>query len=148
VAAPGAINPEKAGLVYWMDRVLEEHAKLGDHLSADPVHDLRVALRRCILIADIMKDLDPGGDWKPMRRAGKRLFRQLGALRDTQVLTEWVERLGTPGEDSTVMLQEGLKARYDHGAEGRKVVQQEAMASLGDETGWPFPARGFRSACE
>ena len=113
MAASGAINPEKAGLAYWMDRVLEEHAKLGDDLSADPVHDLRVALRRCILIADIMKDLDPVGDWKPMRKAGKRLFRHLGALRDVQVLTEWVERLGTPGEASTVTLLEGLKAKYE-----------------------------------
>ncbi|MBZ5697722.1 MAG: CHAD domain-containing protein [Acidobacteriia bacterium] len=113
MAVSGAINPEKTGLMYWMDQVLEEHAKLGDHLSADPVHDLRVALRRCILIADIMKDLDPGGDWKPMRKAGRHLFQHLGALRDAQVLTEWVERLGTPGEASTATLLEGLKAKYE-----------------------------------
>jgi CHAD domain-containing protein len=113
VAASGITDQKKNGLAHWMDQVLEEHAKLGHHLSADPVHDLRVALRRCILIADIMKDLDPESHWKPMRKAGRRLFRRLGALRDAQVLTGWVERLGIPGEASTVALLEGLKARSE-----------------------------------
>ena len=101
MAQSRSTNPEKIGLPYWMDQVLEEHSKLGDDLSAEPVHDLRVALRRCILIADVMKDLDPGGDWKSMRKAGRRIFHRLGALRDTQVLTEWVEQLGSPGDAST-----------------------------------------------
>lgn len=96
-----------------MDRVLEEHAKLDVDWAPEPVHDLRVALRRCILIADLMKDLDPGADWKPMRKAGRRLFRQLGTLRDTQVLTEWVEKLGVAGEASTAVLLEELKARCE-----------------------------------
>src|ERR1700676_2401683 len=29
-------NPEKVGLPYWMDRVLEEHSKIGDELAAEP----------------------------------------------------------------------------------------------------------------
>jgi CHAD domain-containing protein len=101
-----------------MDRVLEEHSKLNGNWTPDPVHDLRVALRRAILIADLMRDLDPGADWKSMRKAGRRLFRQLGTLRDTQVLAEWVEKLGAQDEASTVVLLEGLKAKYeqDHAA--------------------------------
>jgi CHAD domain-containing protein len=106
-------NPEKFGLPYWMDRVLEEHSKLGGELSAEPVHDLRVALRRCILIANMMKGLDPGGDWKSMRKAGRRIFHRLGALRDTQVLAEWIEKLGSPGEASRDLLLESLKAKYE-----------------------------------
>jgi CHAD domain-containing protein len=96
-----------------MDRVLEEHSKLDGTWAPEPVHDLRVALRRSILIADLMKDLDPGADWKPMRKAGRRLFRQLGTLRDTQVLSEWVEKLGITGEASTAVLLDGLKAKYE-----------------------------------
>src|SRR6267378_8107660 len=96
-----------------MDRALEQHSKLNGNWSPETVHDLRVALRRCILIADLMRSLDPAAGWKPMRKAGRRLFRQLGALRDTQVLAEWVEKLGVAGEASTVVLLEGLKAKYE-----------------------------------
>lgn len=69
-----------------------------DHVSAnfgpDPVHDLRVALRRCRSLADGLMALDPDPDWKAMKKAGKRLFQRLGALRDVQVMMEWVEKLG------------------------------------------------------
>ncbi len=114
MAQPAVNNPERTGLTYWMDRVLEEHSKLNGNWPPEPVHDLRVALRRCILIADLMRNLDAGADWRSMRKAGRRLFRQLGALRDAQVLAEWVQRLGPPGEASTVGLLEGLKAKYEH----------------------------------
>jgi CHAD domain-containing protein len=113
VAQTRSTNPEKVGLPYWMDRVLEVHSKLGGELAAEPVHDLRVALRRCILIADVMRDLDPGSDWKSMRKAARRIFSRLGALRDTQVLGEWIEKLGSPGEASTELLLESLKTRNE-----------------------------------
>jgi CHAD domain-containing protein len=113
VAQTRSTNPEKVGLPYWMDRVLEVHSKLGEELAAEPVHDLRVALRRCVLIADAMKDLDPGSEWKSMRKAARRIFNRLGALRDTQVLAEWVEKLGSPAEASTGLLLESLKARNE-----------------------------------
>jgi hypothetical protein len=50
---------EKVGLAYWADRVLEEHSNVGGALPAQPIHDLRICLRRCMLIADLMRDLDP-----------------------------------------------------------------------------------------
>ena len=96
-----------------MDQVLQEHSKVGDELAAKPVHDLRVALRRCLLIADVMRDLDPGSNWKPMRKAGRRIFHRLGALRDAQILTEWVEKLGLEGEPSKDLLLASLKARHE-----------------------------------
>jgi len=61
--------------------------------GADPVHDLRVALRRCRSLADGLMALDPDPDWKAMKKAGRRLFQRLGALRDVQVMMEWVEKL-------------------------------------------------------
>ena len=104
---------EKVGLAYWADRVLEEHSNVGGALPAQPIHDLRISLRRCILIADVMRDIDPACDWKSMRKSARRTFQRLGTLRDTQVLTEWIEKLGTPGEPSTEVLLEALKKKHE-----------------------------------
>ncbi|HWW13636.1 MAG TPA: CHAD domain-containing protein [Candidatus Dormibacteraeota bacterium] len=82
------------GLRYWMLRVLEECEHVSADFGADPVHDLRVCLRRCRSLADGFTALDPDPNWKTMKKAGKRLFQRLGALRDIQVMMEWVEKLG------------------------------------------------------
>ncbi len=81
------------GLRYWMARVLEECEHVAADFSADPVHDLRVALRRCRSMADGMMAMDPDPDWKAMKKAGKRLFQRLGDLRDVQIMMEWIEKL-------------------------------------------------------
>ena len=81
------------GLRYWMARVLEECEHVSADFSADPVHDLRVALRRCRSMADGMMAMDPDNEWKAMKKAGKRLFQRLGTLRDVQIMMEWIERL-------------------------------------------------------
>lgn len=135
-------NPEKIGLPYWMERVLEEHSKLADGLDAAPVHDLRVALRRCILIADVMRDLDLGSNWKSMRKAARRIFNRLGGLRDTQVLAEWVEKLGSPGEASTNLLLESLKAR----SEKDRTDAQDAVRKF-DRKQWRSWMRELSSHC-
>jgi CHAD domain-containing protein/HD superfamily phosphodiesterase len=85
--------PKITGLRYWMANVLDECEHVAADFSADPVHDLRVSLRRCRSLADGMIALDPDPDWKAMKKAGKRLFQRLGALRDVQVMMEWVEKL-------------------------------------------------------
>jgi CHAD domain-containing protein len=113
VAQPAVDNPEKTGLAYWMDRVLEEHSKLNGNWAPESVHDLRISLRRCILIAGVMRDLDPGAGWKPMRKSARQLFRQLGTLRDAQALTDWVQKLGPPDDASTAALLEELKAKQE-----------------------------------
>ena len=81
------------GLRYWMLRVLEECDRASAGFRADPVHDLRVALRRCRSMADGMMAMDPDPDWKAMKKAGKRLFQSLGELRDVQIMMEWIEKL-------------------------------------------------------
>jgi CHAD domain-containing protein/HD superfamily phosphodiesterase len=88
------------GLHYWMQRVLEECDRVSTDFSADPVHDLRVSLRRCRSLADGLIAIDPDPDWKAMKKAGKRLFQRLGDLRDIQVMMEWIEKLH-PAEVST-----------------------------------------------
>lgn len=76
-----------------MLRVLDECDHVAADFSADPVHDLRVALRRCRSLADGMMAMDPNRDWKAMKKAGKQLFQRLGALRDVQIMMEWTEKL-------------------------------------------------------
>lgn len=89
---------QKHGLAFWMQRVLEECDRVAVDFAADPVHDLRVALRRCRSLADGLICLDPDPSWKQMKRAGRELFRELGELRDAQVMEEWVNKIGTPGD--------------------------------------------------
>jgi CHAD domain-containing protein len=86
------------GFAHWMMRVPEECEHAGSQLAADPVHDLRVALRRCRSMADGLMAIDPDPAWKEMKKAGKTLFQSLGELRDVQVMMEWVQKLG-PAED-------------------------------------------------
>jgi len=76
-----------------MLRVLEECDNVSANFSADPVHDLRVALRRCRSMADGLMAMDPDRNWKAMKKAGKQLFQRLGALRDVQIMMEWIEKL-------------------------------------------------------
>ena len=52
-------NDNKAGLAYWAQRVLEECDKASHEFAADPVHDLRVAIRRCRSMADGLRIMDP-----------------------------------------------------------------------------------------
>jgi CHAD domain-containing protein/HD superfamily phosphodiesterase len=81
------------GLRYWMLRVLEECEHVSADFGPDPVHDLRVSLRRCRSLADGLMALDPDPNWKAMKKAGKRLFQRLGELRDVHVMMEWIEKL-------------------------------------------------------
>ena len=83
----------KLGLRAWMERVLVECDRAAAGFEADPVHDLRVALRRCRSLADGLMALDPDSSWKDMKKAGRKLFQALGELRDMQVMQEWIEKL-------------------------------------------------------
>jgi len=99
-AAKSANAKPKLGLRAWMERVLEECDRAGAGFEADPVHDLRMALRRCRSLADGLIALDPNPSWKDMKKAGKKLFQALGELRDMQVMQEWIEKFGGKGEAS------------------------------------------------
>src|SRR5271156_2275861 len=96
---PASPKP-KLGLRAWMDRVLVECDRAAAGFDADPVHDLRVALRRCRSLADGLMAIDPDSSWKAMKKAGKKLFQALGELRDMQVMQEWIEKLGVADNPS------------------------------------------------
>jgi CHAD domain-containing protein len=94
-----------------MDRVLKEKEKLLDEPDADTVHDLRVALRRCRSVADVMAEVDPDPGWPEVRKTVKKLFHALGDLRDTQVIEGWVRNLGAEGDAVRSHLQTKFEAQ-------------------------------------
>lgn len=93
VTLPSDSRPEHRGLSFWMDRVIFELDNIRSSPGADAVHDLRVAIRRCRSVAAVMEEVDPDPAWPAMRKVARKLFRGLGALRDAQVMEEWVKRL-------------------------------------------------------
>ena len=122
---------KKAGLAYWAERVLEECDKAAVGFAADPVHDLRVAIRRCRSMADGFRSVDPDRAWQQMKRLAKPLFSSLGDLRDTQVMLEWVAKLSQPGD----ALGESLTAALKHKETALKAAAQDALAGF-DRRHW------------
>lgn len=92
------------GIAYWIERMLEKLDETRRDLAPEPVHDLRVAMRRCRSMAEGLLSVDPDRNWKAMRKAGKAMFSRLGELRDSQVMLEWVQRLGDPDDKTTGVL--------------------------------------------
>ena len=95
-----------AGLALHMSDVRALHAQalsasLVDDAGVDLVHDLRVAMRRCRSLAQGLAVVDPvcRRMWRRLSRTGRPLFAGLGALRDAQVMRQWVADL-VPGDDS------------------------------------------------
>ncbi len=99
-----AAAPKQVDLKYWMERALFEMDRAQPLLEPDPVHDLRVALRRCRSIASSFRTIDFHPAWRRMDRAARVVFRQLGELRDVQVLSEWVRKLGAKDDAVTAAL--------------------------------------------
>lgn len=109
--AISTIQPKRIGIGYWMEQVLTQLDELAGGFRPDPIHDLRTALRRCRSMADGIMVFDADSSWKKMKRAGKQLFESLGALRDSHVLKEWVEKLA-PEDDATAhVLRQFLENR-------------------------------------
>ena len=136
-ADPTPASPKpKLGLRAWMERVLVECDRAAAGFDADAVHDLRVALRRCRSLADGLMAIDPDSSWKDMKRAGRKLFRALGELRDMQVMQEWIEKLGDVGDvgDGPTLAQkarqDGAPALLDHVLAREAECKQDAFKDL------------------
>lgn len=112
-----------------MARVLEECEHVATDFSADPVHDLRVSLRRCRSMADGMMAVDPDHEWKAMKKAGKRLFQRLGDLRDIQIMMEWIEKLH-PSSAAHVPFAAASNPTSDAGHSGGSAPAPEATANV------------------
>lgn len=117
------------GLHYWMLRVLEECDRAAVGFAADPVHDLRVTLRRCRSMADGMMAMDPDPSWKAMKKAGKHLFRSLGELRDVQIMMDWLDQL-EPAVEGVAALNQAPGGNAPATTDSGPEAQPAAVASV------------------
>src|SRR5713226_3893567 len=101
---------EYRGLSFWMDRVIKELENVRSSPDADGVHDLRVAIRRCRSVAAVIEEVDPDPAWPAMRKLARKLFRGLGALRDAQVMDEWVKKLALESDPLRAHLQASFES--------------------------------------
>ena len=101
----------RLGLMTWAERVLSEIDRAGEALDADPVHDLRVAIRRCRSMAEGLRSLDPVPEWKEFRALAKPLFCALGELRDVQVQQHWLAKLAPENDALRRTLELSLALR-------------------------------------
>ena len=106
-----------------MQRVLVECERASAGFQPDPVHDLRVALRRCRSLADGVMAIDSDSSWKEMKKAGKKLFQALGDLRDMHVMQDCIEKLGDEEDPVTVKILDYVHAR-------EAAAEQEAVKAL------------------
>jgi CHAD domain-containing protein len=131
-------------LSYSMDRVLEELENLRlaprDALANnDVVHDLRVSIRRCRSLAEVLEDVDPDPAWREMRQSARKLFHGLGALRDSEVMRAWVEKLATAQDPIAAQLLSEFSTREPQ-------LRQQALraARKFDEKKWKRLERHLR----
>src|SRR6266852_8629890 len=136
----------KLGLRAWMERVLVECDRAAAGFEADPVHDLRVALRRCRSLADGLIALDPDRSWKDMKKAGRKLFQALGELRDMQVMQEWIEKLSDANSNYPSASNDPVAVKLlDHVHVREAVCKQLALKDLNqfDRKQWRQWARAL-----
>ncbi len=98
-------------LTGWLNQVADLVEDAEKSLRPEPVHDLRVTLRRCRSAAIGFEQLDPSPDWRRLRKVARRLLRGLGDLRDVQVMRKWISRLGMAETASGERLIEILSNR-------------------------------------
>lgn len=87
------VAPTSRALERSIQRALRNHKRARRKLKTEPVHDFRVALRRCRSLAEGLAAIDPDPVWRRLRKASKRQQRALSDLRDIQVLTNWLKPL-------------------------------------------------------
>src|SRR5580700_7598479 len=132
-------KPEHRGLSHWMNSVLEELESLQNSPDPDTVHDLRVAIRRCRSLAAVMEEVDPNSAWPEMRKVARKLFRGLGKLRDTQVMEEWVKKLGPENDPLRALLLASLETEEKQSSDDALRV-----AAKFDEKKWTSLERRLR----
>lgn len=135
---PGA-RSEHRGLTFWMERVLKELENVRNSATPEAVHDLRVALRRCRSIAAALEEVDRDPAWRALRKVSRKLFHGLGALRDAQVLDEWISKL-RPENDAVRMKLHAELASLE------PELREEAIRVAGkfDEDAWSRLERHLR----
>jgi len=106
-----------------LSRVARSEKSARRSLNTESVHDLRVALRRCRSLAEGFAEMDPRPVWRDLRKACGKQQAGLSELRDSQVLVEWVARLGLNRGPHGHDLVRGLEKEERRG-------KQDARAAL------------------
>ena len=140
VAIPSRALLEHRDLAFWMKRTLEELAELRANPSADTVHDLRVAFRRCRSLASAVEEIDPHADWREMRDCARKLFRSIGDLRDAQIGQEWLHRLRPEADPLIVSLLGSLKQ-----TQNSALAKALHLAQKFDEKRWAELAKALHA---
>jgi CHAD domain-containing protein len=122
-----------------MEQVLKELDSVRSSPDMDAVHDLRVAIRRCRSVAAAMEEIDPDPAWPAMRKTARKLFRALGALRDAQVMDEWVKKLGPENDPVRAHLQASFESQEPQ-------LREAALRAVAkfDAKSWKALARTLR----
>lgn len=140
VSLPREHRGETRGLEFWAKRVLEELAAFQETDSEDAVHDLRVALRRCRSLGAAIGEVDPHPAWSDLRRTAKKLFRELGALRDVHVQAALVQTLAPERDELGARLLEQFAAEEQK--HRRRAEERAVQFSI---KRWQQLARALRS---
>jgi len=117
------VSPASSALERSIRRALRKHTRARKKLGLKPVHDLRVALRRCRSLAEGFSAIDPDPVWRRLRKASKQQQSGLSDLRDVQVLANWVEPLRLKAGPAGAALAKHLKKR-------ERRAKREARSSL------------------
>src|ERR1700683_3472164 len=129
VALPVESPSKRIGLDVWMNRVLDLAEEVQNGWKSREVHDLRVALRRCRTMADALSEVNPDRGWRELKKVSRKLFRALGALRDTQVEQEWLKKLSAPGDPvrkhMLKVLAGARKEQRGEGGQGREDFERQ-----------------------
>ena|ERR1700739_2131313 len=115
--------PASRALERSLGRALRNHKRAQRKLKPNPVHDFRVALRRCRSLAEGLHAVDPDPVWARLRKASKRQHTALSDLRDIQVLTNWLKPLRLTGGPVGNALASHFKKK-------ERRVEREARSSL------------------
>jgi CHAD domain-containing protein len=117
------VSPASRALERSIRRALRKHKRARKKLDPKPVHDLRVALRRCRSLAEGFSAIDPDPVWRRLRKASKQQQSGLSDLRDVQVLANWVEPLRLGAGPAGAALASHFKKR-------ERRAEREARSSL------------------
>jgi CHAD domain-containing protein len=105
------VSPASGALERAIRRALGKHKRARKKLDPKPVHDLRVALRRCRSLAEGFSAIDPDPLWRRLRKASKEQQSGLSNLRDVQVLANWAEPLRLTAGPAGATLAKHLRKR-------------------------------------
>jgi CHAD domain-containing protein len=107
----GSAIHEKVGIAFWMNTAIKECDRWATAFDPEAVHNIRVALRRCRSLASGLQSLDPDRGWKRMSKEAACLFKELGELRDVQVMTEWLRNPDAPQDRASRTMLKHLAGR-------------------------------------